>query len=268
MYKLLALDIDGTFLKSNGEVCESTIISIKKAIKLGTIVTFLTGRTLDGVTRFIEMLDLDTPVIIYNGAMIIETKTNANIFAKNLSTNDARQIIELGSSFETTMLLWSNKQLYVNVNNHYITQDKEIHGIEPIVINNYDTIINNGLSKIVWMDEPQKIERMKTKIENTINKTISYCTSAANYLEFFDKDVSKAHALAKVAEMYNFKKEEIIAIGDGENDMSMIEYAGLGIAMGNSSDVVKEVANFVTTSNDNKGIAKALEKFLFLNTVS
>lgn len=262
MVKLLALDIDGTLLNSDGNVLKSTIDTIELAKEKGTIVTISTGRPIQGVTKFIDMLKLKAPIITYNGAMIVDSISGEVMYEQGLKKDDAKQIIDKGLDYNVSLIIWSNNRLYVNRLDDHVNMYKKLSGNPPILIENFDQVIEQGITKIIWIDSVSRIGELLDEIKNEINGSVNYCTSRSNFLEFFDEKVSKANALEKIGLDYNIKKEEMMAIGDGDNDLSMIDYVGIGIAMENATVNVKHVATFVTTSNNDDGIAKAIYKFI------
>ncbi|MCH4886469.1 HAD family phosphatase [Acidaminobacter sp. JC074] len=261
MYKLLALDIDGTLLNSQGQVDPSTIEVIEK-IKDHVLVTISTGRPIQGVYRYIDLLGLKSPIITYNGAMIIDSRTDEVLYSQKMNGDDAKQVLELGSQYDTTMIIWSNNKLYSNRINDYVNNYKKLSGLEPIVLNEFDDLIKQGVTKILWVNDPDTLESYQEKIKDLVHKSITYCTSKSHLLEFFDSRVSKAKALEFLGRNFEIKREEMMAIGDGNNDIDMIDYVGMGVAMANATDKVKSVANYITSSNDEDGILNAVNKFI------
>lgn len=261
MYKLVALDIDGTLLNSEGVVTDETQDSIRRYSNKA-LITISTGRPIQGVLKYIELLEIEAPIITYNGAMIIDPITKKILFEQGLEACDARKIYELGSKMDTTITVWSNNRLYVNINNDNVDSYKRLSGVEPIVITDFEKIIEQGITKMLWIDEIDRVNMFQNILISEIGDSVNYCTSKPNFLEFFNKKVSKAEALRFIGKYLDIKQKEIIAIGDGNNDLAMIEYAGLGVAMENASDEVKDRANFITKSNNDDGIAYVLEKFI------
>jgi Cof subfamily protein (haloacid dehalogenase superfamily) len=262
MIKLLALDIDGTLINSDGIITPNTIKFIKKCIENDILVTISTGRPVQGIKKFIEILELDNPLITYNGAMIVESKSKKILFNQGLLEKDAKKIIELGKKNNTSITMWANNELYVNRIDENINNYKKLSGNEPIVFNNYDEILKLGATKILWIDTIERIKFLNESIKGNIDETVTFCTSKPFYLEFFNSSVSKSIALEFIGEKYNIDKSEMIAIGDGFNDLSMIEYAGVGVAMGNAPAEVKEKADYITDTNNNDGIVKVIQKFI------
>jgi Cof subfamily protein (haloacid dehalogenase superfamily) len=261
-YKLIAVDIDGTLLNSEGIITEKTRASIQKAVSKGAIFSICTGRPIQGVESFNSLLNLDAPFITYNGAMIVMGKSKEILFNQGLSAEAARNILKLGQELGTTIIVWANNKLYAYELNERVLDYKQIAKVEPILIKDEEDLVQNGITKILWYDDPEKLDYYQNILKDKIGDSVNYCTSRPTFLEFIDKNVSKAVAMEKIGEHFNIKREEMIAIGDGFNDLSMIEYAGLGVAMGNAPEAIKAKANFVTLSNDEDGIALVLDKFL------
>ena len=262
LYKLVAVDIDGTLLNSQGIITEKTVNSIQRAVEKGVIFTICTGRPIQGVERFNSILNLDAPFITYNGAMIVMGKSKEILFEQGLSTEGARCILNWGKKLKTTIIVWSNNKLYVNELNERVHDYKQLSTVEPILIENEEDMIQNGITKILWYDNVEKINYYLNVLKDKLGEGVSYYTSKPTFLEFVDKRVSKAVAMEKLGSHFGIKSEEMIAIGDGFNDLPMIEYAGLGVAMGNSLEIIKERADYVTFSNDEDGIAHVLDKFI------
>ncbi len=261
-YKLIALDMDGTLLNSKGEISERTLEAIHKAQDKGVLVTACTGRPLQGVDKYNDLLQIDGPVIIYNGAMIVHTTSREILFEENLNTKDARKLLELGKKHGTTMCVWSQNQLYGNILNERIHSYKKLSGVEPLLIENYEALLEQGITKILWNDEVERVNFFMDELVRDDFEELSFCTSKPIFLELFSSKVSKAVAMETIGKLYHIDQSEMIAIGDGKNDLSMIEYAGLGVAMGNAPEEVKKKADVVTASNDCDGIAEIIEKYL------
>ncbi len=261
-YKLVAVDMDGTLLNDENIVTNLTRQKIKEIKELGVIFTISTGRPFQGVAKYQQLLDITHPIITYNGAMIVHPQTNEILYEQGLNSEDARKIIELGISFDTTMCIWSDNKLYGNKLNDKIHEYKKMSGVEPILMSDVDALLEQGITKILWYDEIININSYQQELMNETFDEVTYCTSKPIFLEFFNSSVSKAKAIERLGDIYELNMSEIITIGDASNDVSMIEYAGLGIAMENACTEVKQVANYITKSNNDDGIAYALDKFI------
>jgi len=254
--------MDGTLLNSQGIITEKTKNAIQRAVEKGAIFTICTGRPIQGVDLYNNILNLDSPVMTYNGAMIVMGKSKKILYEQNIEAEDARNILAWGKKFETTIIVWSNNKLFAYELNERVYDYKQLSEVEPILIENEEEIIQNGITKILWYDEVDKINYFQSILRDKLGDGVTYCTSKPTFLEFFDKKVSKAVAMEKIGDYLGIKKDEIIAIGDGFNDLPMIEYAGMGVAMGNAPEEIKRKANYVTLSNDEDGIAYVLDEFI------
>ncbi len=261
-YKLITLDIDGTLINSEGIMTAETVEAIRRCRDAGVMVTISTGRPIQGVRYFIEELGLDGPIITYNGAMIVDAVTGEILSEQGMQGQDAEQVLRLGLERDTTIIAWSGNGLFVNTINDHVDSYKKMSGVEPVVFSDIAALAARGITKIIWIDTIDRIEAWKKGIKGIVNDSVTYCTSQPHFLEFFSSSVSKAAALEFIGRRLGIRREEMIAIGDGYNDLSMIEYAGLGVAMGNAADGVKAKADYVTASNDENGVAKVIYKFI------
>ena len=262
-YKLIALDMDGTLLTSEKTISERTAKVIDTAYKAGKIVTISTGRPIQGLSDYDSVITPDIPVITYNGAMIIKLHSKEVLFHKQMDTASAREVLAFGRKFGTTMVIWSDNKLYVSKINDAVDSYKLISGVEPILLEDEEIVLKAGITKMLWLDDADKhIEYQDILDRNLKNRKVVYCTSQPTFLEFMGEGISKAAAMEKLSEIFGISREEMIAVGDGFNDLPMIEYAGLGVAMENAPEEVKNAASFVTASNDEDGVALVIEKFM------
>ena len=260
-YKLVAADMDGTLLTDDKTITPRTAESIRRVAEAGVQFCLSTGRPLGGVRRYLEQLGLTTPTITYNGAVIIDPATGRYIYEQGLEADAAREIWALGHDFDTTIIVWSKERLLVNRIDDRVEKYKVISGIEPVVIEDFDAIAHEGITKILWYDEIERINELQPMLANSLHCPVNYATSNPRFLEFFDHQVSKAAALERLGQHLGVAREEMIAIGDGYNDIPMLTYAGLGVAMGNAPEEIKALCGHVTVSNEEDGVALVLEKF-------
>lgn len=261
-YRLIAADMDGTLLNSKGEVSQRTADVLKSAVALGVIFTVSSGRPIQGILKYRDFLPLEAPSITYNGAMIADPKTGKILFHQPLGKKDALKILSLGEKSSVTVCAWCENQLFVNRTDERTEKYKTLSGVEPVVIEDREKLAEKGITKILWYDTREKIAVLQNGLSREDFCQVSFCTSKPEFLEFFNSQVSKSSAMEFLGKLYSISPEEMIAIGDGDNDIDMIEYAGLGIAMENGSQRVKGKAKYITASNDDEGAALAVEKFI------
>lgn len=262
-YKLLAVDIDGTLINNKREVTLKTKEYIKKAVDLGVIFTICSGRPVQGVKLITDQIGIVIPVITYNGAMVITADGKNIIYSCTMNEEDAIKIDRYGRERDTTITVWSANQLYTNRINEKTIKYSELSGTKPQLYNDIRELFSQGINKMLWYDEIDRINNFVEEMRHLLGSTVNYHTSQPFFLEFVDIKASKAIALEKLGEYYGIVKDEMIAVGDGFNDLSMIEYAGLGVAMANAPDEVKHAADFITLSNEEDGVAYVIEKMIF-----
>ncbi|MPW26564.1 Cof-type HAD-IIB family hydrolase [Alkalibaculum sp. M08DMB] len=260
-YKLLAVDIDGTLLNSKGILTKKTKDSIYKAIDKGVIFVICTGRPIQGVTSLNDELGIDLPYITYNGAMVVKGKSKEILYERSLQFNSALSIYELGKKYDTTIIIWSNNKLYVNRADEKAKEYSELTNTPYTVVKMLEDIPHE-ITKILWYDDNAKLLEYQKNISPNFRDKVNFHLSRPYFLEFVDVHATKAIAIQKLCKYYNIDISETIAIGDGYNDLSMISTAGLGVAMENAPEEIKNAAKFITTSCDEDGVANVISKFI------
>jgi len=261
-YKLIAVDVDGTLLNSKSELSEDTEKAIKNAVDAGAFFIVSTGRPAAGIKRFSKVAGVDMPFILFNGAVVMMSMSQKVLYRQGLDISVAEEIVAAGKQRNTTIAIWTEKNLCAFSLNDRIKSYKSISGIEPLIIEKVSDLKNETIIKVLWYDEVDKISEYQTEMQDWFGEKANCHISRPYFLEFVDLKASKAIALEKIGEWFDIERKEMIAIGDGYNDISMIEYAGLGVAMGNAPDGVKSVADIVAPTNDNDGVAKIINKYI------
>ncbi|MFZ7132207.1 MAG: Cof-type HAD-IIB family hydrolase [Eubacteriales bacterium] len=260
-YKLLAVDIDGTLLNSDGILTQNTKESIHKAVERGVIFVICTGRPIQGVTDLNEEIGLDLPYITYNGAMVVMGKSKEILYERSLPKEQSRKIYRLGQHYDVTMVIWGNNQLYTNKINDHSIEYSGLTKTKCIEIQDLDDIPYD-ITKILWYEDHEELLTCQKELEGQIDNHINMHFSRPYFLEFVDAQATKAIAIEKLCDYYGFGYNQTIAIGDGENDLSMIQSAGLGVAMSNAPEKIRRAAAFVTLSCDEDGVAHVIDKYI------
>ena len=260
-YKLIAADMDGTLLTEDKRITQRTAEAVRRAGEAGVRFCLSTGRPLAGVRRYLEQLGLTTPTITYNGAVIVHPATGSFIYEQGLEGETAEEIWQLGLSLDTTIIVWSHERLFVSRMDDRVEKYRAISNVPPVVIADFAALAAEGITKMLWYDQPERMGELQNTVARTLTRPVSYATSNPRYLEFFDHRVSKAAAMEQLGRHLGIDREEMIAIGDGWNDLSMLTYAGLGVAMGNAPEEIKARCGYVTASNEEDGVAQVIERF-------
>ncbi|OOM80412.1 sugar-phosphatase [Clostridium sp. BL-8] len=271
MYKLIALDMDGTLLTTDKRVSEKNKAAIKEAEAKGVKIVLASGRPLIGITKYLNELDLlkdDDYVLSFNGGLVQNTKTQKVVSELPLKGKDLKNIYKISKELNINIHAFSAKDGLITPKiSQYTEHEADINGIE-INIRDFNEIDDEeDIIKVMMIDPQEILDPAIKKLPAELYEKYSVFKSAPFFLEFTNKEVDKGLGLKKLGEYLGIKKEEIIACGDAGNDLSMVKYAGLGVAMENATKEVKEVANFITTSNDEDGIANVIEKFILNESV-
>lgn len=269
MYKLVAIDLDGTLVTDEKELTKKTVEVIKEASKKGVKIMISSGRSFYRLERFIDALDLrkeNQCTICFNGGMIVENKTKEMLYSKNLNAEEVEELIQLGKALRLPIMIYSRDTHYVETIPEVVQKNtKNLKGMNLKVVNFNQINFNkpeNYIYKVCFIDKPEKIIEKRKQISEEILKKYEITSSVPEYLEIVKKGIKKSEAIKVVMEKYDIKQDEVMAIGDGENDIEMLDFAGLGIAMENAKEEVKRFANDVTTSNNHDGVANAIEKYI------
>lgn len=240
--KLIALDMDGTLLKNNHEIANETMEAIQFARDKGVKVIIATGRPLQQCMPYAKKLQLENYVIVSNGAEIWnmeEELVERSLMEQSLLEN----LWNIGEELQTDM--WA------------ISTDKVFHSDEPPIDFSQHQWLKMGYAHL---DEQTKQEVM-AKLQYFHDK-LEISNSYIDNIEVNVHGINKASAIQKVCEMEDIFMEEVLVAGDGLNDQKMIEQAGIGIAMGNGQEAIKQIADYVTTTNEEHGVAKAIYKYI------
>lgn len=261
-YRLIATDMDGTLLLPDNTISQPTMQAIEKARQKGVVFTLSTGRPVQGVKKYIDQLGLDCPVITYNGAVVVHSRTGQILFSQDMDREDARLVYNLALEKGVMFILWSKNRLYVSEMSEKTEFYEQIVSTKAELLTDFDSLLEDGITKFLWYDEPEILDGYINQLKHCPLKDTTFIKSRAYFMEFFSAQTSKAVAMEKLGEYYGISRQEMIAIGDQTNDLSMIEYAGLGVAMGNAVDSVKKAADHITATNTEDGVAQVIEKFV------
>ena len=261
-YRLLASDIDGTLITSNQELTTETLDAIEALKAQGKLFTLSTGRPIMGVSKYTHLVSPGVPLISYNGAMIIRPDNGEIIFERGLSDESAREVIRRGNERGVIVIVWAKNRLFANKINEHVEGYQRITGETINLIDDPEDVIALGVTKCLWLDSAENISVYSDELRAVPIEGVNFCTSTPTLLEFMCEGVSKGEGLKKVCEYCGVDISEAIAAGDELNDLSMIETAGLGVAMGNAHRDIKAAAKHITLSNDENGLAVMIDEFM------
>ncbi|WP_114192846.1 sugar-phosphatase [Edaphovirga cremea] len=265
--ELIAIDMDGTLLNPQHEITPAVKEVIHAARSKGVHIVLATGRPYIGVKRYLMELDLlqeGEYCITNNGALVQQAASGECVAEVTLSFEDYLYFEKLSRTLgvhfhalDYNTLYTANKDI-----SEYTVHESSMTGI-PLkyrAVEEMDPTLS--FPKVMMIDTPALLDKAIKQIPEEIKQRYTILKSAEYYLEILDKRVNKGEGVKALAERLNIPRENIMTLGDQENDIAMLEYAGVGVAMGNAIESVKAVSQFVTKSNMEDGVAYAIEKFV------
>ena len=271
--KMIAADLDGTLLRDDKTADPVTIEAISKVIEKGIIFVIATGRPFNGVPKELINIKGLKYAITSNGARVVDISTGKCVIEKLLPREKGIRALEIGAQYDTLQEIYYGGQGYAdrdkmqnvekyhknpNMWNYFRTTRKQVDSVMDMALNCPKDMDKMQILFPDLKDREKAWEEIR-KIDN-----INAVDSIGYNIEVNSKEAHKGAVLKELAEMLSIDISEVMAFGDGDNDASMIKEAGLGVAMGNSGKMALEVADYVTDSNNDNGVAKAIEKFVLM----
>lgn len=258
--KLVATDIDGTILKYTGGFNQKVIDCINVLNKSGIKVVLVTGRMHKSAQKIADELGLNTPIVSYQGALV---KNKEQVLYERYIPNDiSKRILEWGLKQDIHINLYMNDELYVEKENEF-THKYASHQHIPFNIQPFDTIELNNVNKILFIDynNADKVTMVTNKLQEDFPE-LYIVKSTDFFCEVCHREATKGDGVRCIQEFYGITKEETLSIGDHNNDFELLTSGGIKVAMGNATEDLKELADYVTDTVENDGFVKAMAKFI------
>ncbi len=274
--KVIVLDIDGTLVNNDKKISQATKDALLKVQEKENVKLILaSGRPTRGLSYLAQELEMDKHhgfLISFNGSKIIDAQSQEVLYNQTMDVKTAKEVLNHLKKFDVRPIIDKDDYMYVNnVYDCYIPFNGEIVNIIEIEsrearyklceVDDLAEFLDYPLNKILTAAPYDYLKDNYQAMYEPFKDRLNGMFTSEVFFEFTDKNVDKAQALEKVLLPLGYKKEEIMAIGDGQNDKSMIEFAGHGIAMGNAIDEVKEIADYISLSNEEDGVAHVVYKY-------
>ncbi len=265
-YKIIVLDLDGTLTNSKKEISKDTLDALLKIQQLGFKVALASGRPTPGIRKLAKELALEKYggyILPFNGAKIIDCQKDSIVFQKTLPPEVIPQLFDTAKEGNAGIISYDG-DLVISGNgiDEYIKLEAFINGLDIKEVDDFVSYIDYPVNKCLMTGEHEVLTKIQQKLKAKYNSLLSIYFSEPFFLEIMPQNVDKAQSLLKLLTMLGISSEEMICCGDGFNDISMIQAAGLGVAMENAQDTVKQAADYVTRSNDEEGILHVIKKFI------
>ena len=265
MIKLVAIDLDGTLLDPNRQITAEVKTAVKKAKAAGVKIVITTGRPLPGVVdilKALELTDQSDYVITYNGGLV-QRATGEEFIKETLSSEDWLDLDAAARKIGLPIHAITREGIYTP--NHdvgrYTVQEAQMVKM-PLYIRQPEDIAALEIAKVMMVDEPAALDDGIAYLPFEFFERYNVVKSTPFYLEFMNKKASKGSAVKHLAEKLSFDLDEVMAIGDEENDRSMLEVAGCPVVMENGKSELKKIAKYVTKSNAKSGVAYAINEWV------
>ncbi|TWH45197.1 Cof-type HAD-IIB family hydrolase [Sporomusa sp. KB1] len=260
--KLIAIDLDDTLLDSKLAVSPRACEAIRKAVARGVTVTIATGRMYCSALVYAKQLKLDVPLITYNGALIKSCLSGETLLHQPVERELALEVLDLCREHNWYIQTYMNDKLYVKELDEHAAYYMRFSGAPANAIGDRLYIAEQPPTKMLAMSTAEDVKAAYDIVKTRFDNKLTVAISKPTFLEITHPLANKGRALAFLADKLHIRQEEVMALGDGGNDLDMIKYAGWGVAMGNASDAVKAAARLETLSNDADGVAEAIEKYV------
>lgn len=268
-YRYLALDLDGTLTNGDKDVSIKNRSYIKKAIDYGVKIILASGRPVIGIKNVAMKLNLCKEggyIIAYNGGQIIDCLTDKDIFKKCIPFRFYHDICSIGKQYHVFSLNYKyDSVICEDIASKYVQKEAYNNSIPLIKVDNLENEINEPVVKFMVVGEPDELKKAYGYLKEKIGDELNIFFSEPYFMEITPVGIEKASALEYLMNYLGGSSDELMACGDGLNDIPMLQYAGLSAAMGNASEKVKEQADYVVSTNEDDGVAEAIEKYILNN---
>ncbi len=261
-YKLIAVDLDDTLLNDELNISPRNRYALQKAAELGALITIATGRMYRSAVPFARELGIEVPIVTYQGALVKNALSGDVLVERPVPLELARVVLAEGYKNKVHMNVYFDDTLYVDNISPEGAGYAQRAGVEMVPMGNLLEFVRRDPTKILYIASPDVLDKLLTEMHEAMGDRLYITKSKPNYLEFMHPHATKGHALKALTGKFNISRDQVMAFGDSYNDLDMIRFAGMGIAMGNAPEEIKRQADYITGTNNNDGVAEAIEKFL------
>lgn len=266
MRKILAVDIDGTLVDSKKVLRPKTKDALIRAQEMGHVVVIVTGRNPHGAKHYAKQLEFDrygSLLAGYNGAYVENFKTGEVLVDHKIPQDLLESYLDLSKKFDSYHIIYKEDKIHTNVKDKEFTKltakiNRMGHVYDPKLLDKIDFKSNDI---VLGHEDPSVLDKAENALRDKFDQDLNIVRSTPYYLEAMPKGINKGSGIIEIGDYYNLGIKDIIAFGDELNDLEMIKEAGTGVAMANANPLIKDLADYITLSNDQDGIAHYLEKF-------
>ncbi|WP_426710803.1 Cof-type HAD-IIB family hydrolase [Cetobacterium sp. SF1] len=264
-FKAIFTDLDDTLLTSKGIISKEDKEMIIEAQKKGVKFILASGRPTFAMLNLSKELELDkykSYILSFNGGVVMECSNNKILFEEALSKDDIHKLYDFSKENKLHIITYFDKDIISETTSEYIDVEVNLTGMNHRLVKDFKMEVNRSAIKCIILGEPSYLKKMEKELKEKYGSEYSIAISKPFFLEVTKRGIDKGNTLKRLIDKLNIKQEETIAVGDSYNDLSMLNAAGLAIAVDNAKPEIKEVADYITTSNDENGMANLIKKYI------
>jgi len=263
-YKMLVLDLDDTLLRRDHSISNRNKEFLAKAQEKGVKVVLASGRPTPAMTRYAKELNLaqyDSYIVSYNGGVVTSMKNNEILFETSLTIDEIHSLYDFSVENNVHILTYSDKGVISETDSEYIDVELDLTGIPHHKVPSFKAEVTSAAVKCLMLEHPDYLKNVEVKLKAE-RTDLSVMRSKPFFLEVMPQGIDKAASIGFLADKLGIHQSEVIAVGNAGNDLSMVQYAGLGIWVDNVSDDLRHYADFIVASNEDDGVAEVIERFI------
>ncbi|MDR3128714.1 MAG: Cof-type HAD-IIB family hydrolase [Tannerellaceae bacterium] len=264
--KLLVLDVDGTLLTGEKIITQGTRTALLKVQQLGIRIVLASGRPLYGLWPLAKKLELDKFggfIMAYNGGQIVDTRTSESLFDRRIDAQMLPQLHKTVRKYGCSLFIYRDDTLITDApDDIHVATEATLNGMKLLKVDDFTTLSDYCPHECIVSGSEKALDELSDRWAKRLAGTADVFLSETFFLEFVPPSVNKGDSLAFLIGLLGLEREEIMTIGDGVCDIPMLQLAGIGVAMANATDAVKRCADFITSSNEDEGLAVAIEQHI------
>ena len=263
-YKMLVVDMDDTLLTDNHEISSENKEMLLKAQEMGVYVVLASGRPTSAMIEFAKELQCDVNnsfMISFNGSVITDLKEDKILFEHSLTKEQIHSLYDFSQQNNTHIITYIDGQIISERHSEYIDIEKNITGLKLNIVSSFKDTVTTSAVKCILLEEPKYLKSVETVLKAAM-PDLSICMSKPFFLEAAPNGIDKGASIKILAEKLNIHQSEIIAVGNAGNDLTMVQFAGLGVWVDNVDPELRHFADVIVASNNNHGVAEVVRRFI------
>ena len=263
-YKMLVVDMDDTLLTDNHEISRENKEMLLRAQEMGVYVVLASGRPTSAMIEFAKELQCDVNnsfMISFNGSVITDLKEDKILFEYSLTKEQIHSLYDFSQQNNTHIITYIDGQIISERHSEYIDIEKNITGLKLNIVSSFKDTVTTSAVKCILLEEPEYLKSVESVLKAAM-PDLSICMSKPFFLEAAPNGIDKGASIRILAEKLNIHQSEIIAVGNAGNDLTMVQYAGLGVWVDNVDAELRHFADVIVASNNNHGVAEVVRRFI------